>query len=71
MENASAITIDQLQKQIEELKRNVEFLQKSRKDQLSIAVVSGDMDKILAAMIISLAAAAMDTQVKLFFHFGR
>ena len=69
MENASAITIDQLQKQIEELKRNVEFLQKSRKDQLSIAVVSGDMDKILAAMIISLAAAAMDTQVKLFFSF--
>lgn len=27
------------------------------------------MDKILAAMIISLAAAAMDTQVKLFFSF--
>lgn len=69
MENASAITIEQLQKQIEELKRNVEFLERSRKDQLSIAVVSGDMDKILAAMIISLAAAAMDTQVKLFFSF--
>ena len=34
-----------------------------------MAIVSGDMDKILAAMIISLAAAAMDTQVKLFFSF--
>jgi len=27
------------------------------------------MDKVLAAMVISLAAAAMDTQVKLFFSF--
>jgi len=44
-------------------------LEKSRKDQLSIAIVSGDMDKILAAMIISLAAAAMDSRVKLFFSF--
>ena len=34
-----------------------------------MAVVSGDMDKILATMVISLAAAAMDTQVKLFFSF--
>ena len=34
-----------------------------------MAIVSGDMDKILAAMIISLAAAAMDTKVKLFFSF--
>ena len=34
-----------------------------------MAIVSGDMDKILAAMIISLAAAAMDTKVRLFFSF--
>lgn len=40
-----------------------------RKDQLSIAIISGDMDKIMAAMIISLAAAAMDTKVELFFSF--
>jgi len=66
----------ELIKQVEELKAEVAAL-KSRlsnveeysKDQLSIAVVSGDMDKIMAAMIISLAAAAMDTEVKLFFSF--
>lgn len=64
MENAA-----DLQKQIDELKKQVQQLQESRKDQLSIAIVSGDMDKVLAAMIISLAAAASDTQVKLFFSF--
>lgn len=67
MENA--ITIEQLQKDIEALRKKVSLLENNRKDQLSIAIVSGDMDKILAAMIISLAAAAMDTQVKLFFSF--
>ena len=69
MENTSAITIEQLQKQVNELKGKIERLENSRKDQLSMAIVSGDMDKILAAMVISLAAAAMDTQVKLFFSF--
>lgn len=58
-----------LQGQIDELKKKISRLENSRKDQLSIAIVSGDMDRILAAMIISLAAAAMDTQVKLFFSF--
>ena len=59
----------ELQQQIDILKKKISKLENSRKDQLSIAVVSGDMDKILAAMVISLAAAAMDTQVKLFFSF--
>ena len=69
MENSSDVTIEQLQAQIEELKGKVSKLEKSRLDQLSIAVVSGDLDKVLAAMVISIAAAAMDTQVKLFFSF--
>jgi peroxiredoxin family protein len=55
--------------QIEELKKKISLLENSRKDQLSIAIVSGDMDKILAAMVLSLAAAALDTKVKLFFSF--
>lgn len=63
------ITTIELQKQIDALKSKISQLENSRKDQLSIAVVSGDMDKILAAMVISIAAAAMDTQVKLFFSF--
>jgi peroxiredoxin family protein len=69
MENNSEITIQTLQSQIEKLEKKVTKLEKNRKDQLSMAIVSGDMDKILAAMIISLAAAAMDTKVKLFFSF--
>lgn len=69
MESTNTITVEKLQAELESLKAKTNRLQNSRKDQLSIAIVSGDMDKILAAMIISLAAAAMDTQVKLFFSF--
>lgn len=69
METTNPITIEKLHAELEALKAKTGEMQDSRKDQLSIAIVSGDMDKILAAMIISLAAAAMDTQVKLFFSF--
>jgi peroxiredoxin family protein len=61
--------LKQIQEQVDTLKSKIIFLENSKKDQLSIAVVSGDMDKILAVMVISLAAAAMDTHVKLFFSF--
>jgi peroxiredoxin family protein len=63
------LDLNQLQIQLESLRVRVDQLENSRKDQLSVAIVSGDMDKILAAMVISLAAAAMDTHVKLFFSF--
>lgn len=69
MEQELKDQINKLQEQIEALQGKVSRLENSRIDQLSIAVVSGDMDKILAAMVISLAAAAMDTKVKLFFSF--
>jgi Uncharacterized conserved protein len=69
MESTNTITVEKLQAELESLKAKTTRLENSRKDQLSVAIVSGDMDKILAAMIISLAAAAMDTQVKLFFSF--
>lgn len=69
MEELSNNEVQQLQLQIDALKKKVAKLENNRKDQLSMAVVSGDLDKIMAAMIISLAAAAMDTKVKLFFSF--
>lgn len=69
MEKSSEVTLEMLQKQVDELTNKVTYLENNRKDQLSMAIVSGDMDKILAAMVISVAAAAMDTQVKLFFSF--
>ena len=62
-------TIAKLQEQIEALNDKVSTLEDARKDQLSMAIVSGDFDKILAAMVISIAAAALDTKVKLFFSF--
>ncbi|MFA5850555.1 MAG: DsrE/DsrF/DrsH-like family protein [Bacteroidales bacterium] len=61
--------IQQLQQQVEKLQKQITTMQNNRKDQLSIACVSGDLDKILATMIISIAAAAMDTKVKIFFSF--
>ncbi len=69
MEQELVKQISQLQEEVENLKRRLAEVENYNKDQLSIAIVSGDMDRILAAMIISLAAAAMDTEVKLFFSF--
>ncbi len=69
MEKSNDLSLEQMQSQIDKLNKKVSKLENSRKDQLSMAVVSGDFDKILATMVISLAAAAMDTQVKLFFSF--
>ncbi len=40
-----------------------------REDKLSIVVFSGDLDKLLAAMIIAVGAAAMEMKVVLFFTF--
>ena len=40
MENSKEISIEQLQEQITELQSKIEGLENSRKDQLSIAVVS-------------------------------
>ena len=69
MEKSNEVTLEMLQKQVDVLTKKVGKLENNRKDQLSMAIVSGDMDKVLAAMVISLAAAAMDTKVKLFFSF--
>jgi len=69
MEKSTPLSMEALQQELENIKAKTLLLEESRKDQLSIAIVSGDMDKILAAMVISLAAAAMDSEVKLFFSF--
>ena len=60
---------EELEKQFLELQKKVNKLEKSTKDQLSMVVFSGDMDKILAAMVIATGATAMDMEVKLFFTF--
>ncbi len=55
--------------QLEDLKKRCDNLEKGTKDQISMVVFSGDLDKLLAAMIIATGAAAYDMKVKLFFTF--
>ena len=59
-----------LEAQVHLLEKQMKKLQASQQnDQLSIVVFSGDLDKVLAAMIIATGARAMDMEVKLFFTF--
>ncbi len=57
------------EKQLADLQKKVSKIEKGTKDQLSMVVFSGDLDKLLAAMIIATGATAMDTEVKMFFTF--
>lgn len=57
------------EKQLADLQKKVSEIEKGTKDQLSMVVFSGDLDKLLAAMIIATGATAMDTEVKMFFTF--
>ena len=59
----------ELEKQLADLQAQMKKLENGTKDQVSMVVFSGDMDKILAAMIIATGAAAYDMKVKLFFTF--
>jgi peroxiredoxin family protein len=60
----------EIENQVKQLEEQLKKLQKKQaKDQISIIVFSGDLDKALAAMIIATGARAMDTEVKMFFTF--
>jgi peroxiredoxin family protein len=59
----------EIESQIKELKRQMNRMEEGTKDQLSMVVFSGDMDKLLAALIIATGAAAYDMKVKIFFTF--
>jgi len=52
-----------LEEQLDEIKRNMP------QDQLSMVVFSGDLDRMLAAFIIAVGAAAMYERVVMFFNF--
>lgn len=61
---------NEIEAQVAELEKKIKQLQKGQqKDQISIIAFSGDLDKMLAAMIIATGARAMDTEVKIFFTF--
>ncbi len=60
----------EIEQQVKLLQEQLNQLQsKQAKDQISIIVFSGDLDKVLAAMIIATGARAMDMEVKMFFTF--
>jgi len=63
-------TIESLQAQIESLKSEVSQIRANQPDdKLSMVVMSGDLDRQLAAFIIATGAAAMFDEVVMFFTF--
>ena len=59
-----------MQKEFENLKNEFkQFKNASPGDKLTMVIFSGELDKIMAAMIIAVGAMAMDMEVTLFFTF--
>ncbi len=54
---------------LSELKQKVEQMEPGKQNKLAMVVFSGDLDKLLAAMIIATGAAAMGMKVVQFFTF--
>jgi peroxiredoxin family protein len=66
---AQAPQTTDIEAQLKELQKKVEDLGPAQENKLSMIVFSGDLDKLLAAMIIATGAAAMGMKVVLFFTF--
>jgi len=58
-----------IQTQLSELKAKVDAMPPGKENKLSMIVLSGDLDKLLAAMIIATGAGAMGMKVVQFFTF--
>ncbi len=70
MENNLEKRIQELEGQLRSLLSECEDVKKNvPKNSLVIGVISGDLDKILAAFIIALGASAYDMEVHMFFTF--
>jgi peroxiredoxin family protein len=63
------MTVDDLAKQVRELRKQVENIKPGAEDKVSIIVFSGDLDKVLAAFIIATGAVAMGMEAVMFFTF--
>jgi peroxiredoxin family protein len=63
------MTVQDLAKKVEELKRQIENIKPGAEDKVSIIVFSGDLDKVLAAFIIATGAVAMGMEAVMFFTF--
>jgi peroxiredoxin family protein len=62
-------TVDDLAKQVADLRRQIENIKPGAEDKVSIIVFSGDLDKALAAFIIATGAVAMGMEAVMFFTF--
>ncbi len=69
-ESNNTISIAAVQKQVDELKKQMESVSGSApENKISMIVFSGDMDKILASLVIGTGAVAMGMDVVMFFTF--
>ena len=69
-EGMGNLKIEDLEKQIAEIKSQLESVSKaSPEDKLSMIVFSGDLDKVLASLVIATGAVAMGMDVVMFFTF--
>lgn len=59
----------ELEKQVAELQTKMDQLKPGASDKLSMIVFSGDLDKLLASLIIATGAVAMGLKVVMFFTF--
>jgi peroxiredoxin family protein len=64
-----AMTVDDLARQVADLRRQVENIKPGADDRTSIIVFSGDLDKVLAAFVIATGAVAMGMEAVMFFTF--
>jgi peroxiredoxin family protein len=70
VESLKGVTsIDDLARQVEDLRKKVENIKPGTDDRVSIIAFSGDLDKILAAFIIATGAVAMGMEAVMFFTF--
>ena len=60
---------NELEKQVAELQKKVEGMHPGPSDKISMVIFSGDLDKILAALIIATGATAMGLKAVMFFTF--
>jgi peroxiredoxin family protein len=63
------LTVNDLAKQLEELRRQVENIKPGAEDKISIIVFSGDLDKVLSSFVIATGAMAMGMEAVMFFTF--
>ena len=64
-----AVAVEDLARQLADLRRQVESIKPGAEDRVSIIVFSGDLDKVLAAFVIATGAVAMGMEAVMFFTF--